>query len=69
MTLSHLEEPVYLACKFCTLQDFICEEELADHMEEEHAYELHDKNCSEFDVVEEGGVRRCGNCFVEWSEV
>lgn len=69
MTLSKLIDPETLSCSFCQVDGFLDHEELMEHKEEEHAYELHDQNCSEFDVVTvEKGLKKCGNCFVEWSE-
>ena len=58
-----------LSCNFCQEDGFLDHEELADHKEEEHPLELHDQNCSEGDVTDEGGLRTCKNCGVLESAV
>ena len=55
-------------CSFCLADDFLDRRELTEHQEEEHPYELHDKNCSVYDVKYESRLGVCQNCGVEFSE-
>ena len=58
--VSEIEEPTFMKCKFCPQDDFILEEELREHEEEEHAQELCEHPYSEQEKW--GGQLKCLLC-------
>ena len=65
-------DKISLVCEFCKQDDFVDREELVEHQEEEHEYEMalnyHDQNCCYFDMTYSGGLGKCKNCGFESSK-
>lgn len=67
--MSGVQEPEFLRCSFCPSDDLLNEEELREHEESEHSYELHDRDCGDGDVhTVTFGLKRCNLCGAEWSK-
>ena len=60
--MAGIQEPEFLSCQFCKQNDFVNEEELKDHQEEEHGQQICEHPDSEQRMV--GGDLECQLCWL-----